>query len=114
MLTCLNLFQKNVNILKLLILKVGKFPHRYHMGGDYCPFSGCREVKFAMQTDNSICGMDFNKQRCRKVKFVMQTDNSICGMDFNKQGNYLVSCTKTGCVTAHIFEVLHTLTRRYP
>ncbi|BAT87950.1 hypothetical protein VIGAN_05137500 [Vigna angularis var. angularis] len=92
-----------LNLLTQSYSEVGSFPHHYYIDGVPCPsFSVPEEY------------MDLHPRDAELSNLPSRTDNSICGMDFDKQGKYLVSCTETGCLTIHNFEVLYTQARRYP
>ncbi|XP_022154066.1 uncharacterized protein LOC111021413 isoform X2 [Momordica charantia] len=69
--------------------EVGAFPHLYHIDGIFCPTSLNR---IANRAQDHL--LPFKKQ-------------GISAVDFDNKGIYLVSVTKTGCLTVHDFESLY-------
>ncbi|XP_050936748.1 uncharacterized protein LOC103492074 isoform X2 [Cucumis melo] len=69
--------------------EVGAFPHLYHIDGVFCPTSMNRITEGAQGHQ-----LPFKKQ-------------GISAVDFDNKGIYLVSATKTGCLTVHDFESLY-------
>ncbi|XP_031740180.1 uncharacterized protein LOC101212781 isoform X2 [Cucumis sativus] len=70
-------------------VEVGAFPHLYHIDGVFCPTSMNRITEGAQGHQ-----LPFKKQ-------------GISAVDFDNKGIYLVSATKTGCLTVHDFESLY-------
>ncbi|GLT62346.1 hypothetical protein SLA2020_349910 [Shorea laevis] len=72
--------------------EIGAFPHLYHIEGNPCP-------THMIRMNNA-----FNAGR--QPPFQMQ---GISAVDFDNKGIYLVSVTKSGCLTVHDFETLYCL-----
>ncbi|XVF69690.1 hypothetical protein PTKIN_Ptkin11bG0102300 [Pterospermum kingtungense] len=70
--------------------EIGAFPHFYHIDGKPC--------QTHMNRINSAVNLS------RQLPFRMQ---GISAVDFDSKGIYLVSVTKSGCLTVHDFETLY-------
>ncbi|XWS52478.1 hypothetical protein CRYUN_Cryun11dG0074000 [Craigia yunnanensis] len=70
--------------------EIGAFPHFYHIDGKPC--------QTHMNRINNAVNLG------RQLPFRMQ---GISAVDFDNKGIYLVSVTKSGCLTVHDFETLY-------
>ncbi|KAJ4847025.1 hypothetical protein Tsubulata_006979 [Turnera subulata] len=73
--------------------QMGAFPHKYHAGGDNS--SWCQTHLHNLSLDSIPTG---------QIPLIKQ---GIAGLEFDNQGVYLVSVTKSGCLTVHDFESLY-------
>ncbi|KAJ6307312.1 hypothetical protein OIU76_017162 [Salix suchowensis] len=79
----------------LFSIKIGAFPHLYHVNG-----GGDAAIPCQTHMNSSVLASDSTRQ------FAINKQG-ISALEFDNKGIYLVSVTKSGCLTVHDFESLY-------
>ncbi|CAA7039873.1 unnamed protein product [Microthlaspi erraticum] len=75
--------------------EIGNFPHLYHANG-------------------VLCQTHINERILRDIHPYHSTWRGVTGLEFDNKGIYIVSVTRTGCLTVHDFDTLYCQSKAGP